>query len=110
MNGLVHGNMIDEFCLHASLDFPSARKKDHFAAVFPNWIRSFDRTVWPFASYASQADLTRREFKSVVTGDRMARTQTLGSTLGPRLRLGNLRQVHAHFLVGDAVEQMSDQI
>jgi hypothetical protein len=47
---------------------------------------------------------------SVVTGNRMARAQTLSSTLGPRLRLGDLRQVRAHFLVGDAVEQMPDQV
>jgi hypothetical protein len=47
---------------------------------------------------------------SVVTGDRLARTQTLGSTLGPRLRLGDFWQVHDHLLVGNAVEQMPDQV
>src|SRR6266516_1624045 len=47
---------------------------------------------------------------SVVTGDRLARAQTLGSTLGPRLRLGDLRQVYVDLLVRDAVEQMPDEI
>ena len=45
-----------------------------------------------------------------MTGDRLARAQTLGSTLGPRLRLGDLRQVYVDLLVGDAVEQMPDQV
>jgi hypothetical protein len=47
---------------------------------------------------------------SVVTGDRLARAQTHGSTLGPRLRLGDLRQVYVDLLVGDAVEQMPDEV
>ena len=47
---------------------------------------------------------------SVAIGDRLPRAQMLGSTLGPRLRFGDLRQVHVHLLVGDAVEQMPDQV
>ena len=47
---------------------------------------------------------------SVVAGNRLARAQTLGSILGPRLRLGDLRQVYVDLLVGDAVEQMPDQV
>jgi hypothetical protein len=45
-----------------------------------------------------------------VTWDRLASTQTLCSILGPRLRLGDLRQVYVHLLIGDAVEQMPDQV
>jgi hypothetical protein len=47
---------------------------------------------------------------SVVNGDWLARAQALGSTFRPRLRLGNLRQVYVDLLVGDAIEQMSDQV
>src|SRR6516225_8853936 len=47
---------------------------------------------------------------SVVTGDRLSRTECLGSTLRPRLRLGDLRQIWVNLLVGDAIEQMSDQV
>ena len=48
--------------------------------------------------------------RSVVIGDHFARAQTLGSPLGPRLRLGDLWQVDVDFLVRDAVEQMPDQV
>ena len=47
---------------------------------------------------------------SVVTGYRLARAQTFGSILRPRLRLGDLRQVYVHLLIGDAIEQMPDQV
>ena len=57
------------------------------------------------------AEQTQRALRSsVVTGDRLARTQTFGSTLGLRLRLGDLRKVYVDFLIGDAVEQMPDQV
>src|SRR3974390_1115098 len=50
---------------------------------------------------------------SVVIGDRLSCTQTLGSgdSLRPLLRLGDLlRQLYVELLVGDAVEQMPDQV
>jgi hypothetical protein len=45
-----------------------------------------------------------------VTGDRLARAETLKSIFGPRLRLGDVRQVYVHLFIGDAVEQMPDQV
>src|SRR4029078_10907857 len=48
---------------------------------------------------------------SVVAGNRLAgAAQTLGSILGPRLRLGDLGQIYIDLLVWDAVEQMTDEI
>ena len=47
---------------------------------------------------------------SVVTWDRRSPAQPLDSTFRPRLRLGDLRQVYADLLVGDAIEQMPDQV
>ena len=48
---------------------------------------------------------------SVVTGDWLSCPQTLGSTLRPRLRLGDfLRQVYVDLFVGNGIEQMSDQV
>src|SRR6516165_9944026 len=47
---------------------------------------------------------------SVVAGNRHSRTESLRSTLRPQLRLGDLRQVCVDLLVGDAIEQMSDQV
>ena len=59
------------------------------------------------ASCACEGDPARR--CSVVIGDWVARAQAAGGTLGPRLRLRDLRQVYADLLVGYAVEQMPDQ-
>src|SRR4030095_15657737 len=47
---------------------------------------------------------------SVVTWDWLACTQALGSAFGPRLRLGDLRQVYVDLLVRYAVEQMPNQV
>jgi hypothetical protein len=58
-------------------------------------------------SCAGEGDPTRR---AVVTGDWVACAQAFGGTLGPRLRVRDLRQVYADLFVGYAVEQRSDQI
>src|SRR5205807_9033113 len=47
---------------------------------------------------------------SVTTGDRLARAEALAGTFGPRLRFGDLRQFDVDLLVGNAVEQVPDQI
>src|SRR3974390_2382133 len=48
---------------------------------------------------------------SVVISDRLSLSQALASPLRPWLRLGDfLRQVYGDLFVGDAFEQMSDQI
>ena len=78
-------------------------------AIEPNLntvISRVDQAVFGFPAEQTQHALR----SSVVTGDRLARTQTFGSTLGLRLRLGDLRKVYVDFLIGDAVEQMPDQV
>jgi hypothetical protein len=40
----------------------------------------------------------------------LAKRYALAVCLRPRLRLGDLRQVHVDLLVGDAIEQMADQV
>jgi hypothetical protein len=52
----------------------------------------------------------QRPCNSVVAGDRLARTRTFGSTLGLWLRLGDLRKVYVDGLIGDAAEQMPNQV
>ena len=47
---------------------------------------------------------------SVVAGNRLAGVQTLGTILGPPLRLGNLRQLYVDLLIWDTFEQMPDQV
>jgi hypothetical protein len=78
-------------------------------AIEPNLntvISRVDQAVFGFPAEQTQRALR----SSVVTRDRLACTQTFGSTLGLRLRLGDLRKVYVDFLIGDAVEQMPDQV
>ena len=63
-----------------------------------------------FQRHAGRHDAPRHSVHSVLAGNQQARTQTLGSILGPPLRLGYLRQFYVDLLIRDAVEQMPDQV
>ena len=60
-----------------------------------------------FERHADRLDAPRH---SVLDGNQQAGIQTLGSILGPPLRLGYPGKFYIDLLVRDAVEQMPDQV